>query len=131
MMKEQLIKKLVKKGVGVLTAMVMVAGFTLPVFASNTAESSFYVEDFGTVKCKNSILYGNTAVAHMSVVGGASLDIRARAYSGDLGWYSFSNYSDWADELTARKYVTYGVTGVWAHYSIDDGYVSGSGTLEL
>lgn len=30
-MKEQLIKKLVKKGVGVLTAMVMVAGFTLPV----------------------------------------------------------------------------------------------------
>lgn len=49
-MKEQLIKKLVKKGVGVLTAMVMVAGFTLPVFASNTAESSFYVEDFRNSK---------------------------------------------------------------------------------
>ena len=56
-MKEQLIKKLVKKGVGVLTAMVMVAGFTLPVFASNTAESSFYVEDFGTGKNARIVFY--------------------------------------------------------------------------
>lgn len=120
------IKHFISKFCALAGTIVMTFSFLTPVFAADYASSRFYVEDFGYVNSSIEVVYGDTATASMSVVGGASLEIDGKAYSGSLGWYGFYNCCDWEEELSASKYVPYGITAVWAEFSVDDGYVSGS-----